>query len=192
MKKPLTPGEALNKAAAYCTLCERCISEVSAKLTAWGVPQSEQEKIILRLTKEKFIDEERYCRAFVNDKVRFNHWGRIKITAALREKRLPQEYIKEALENIDEEIYLQSLQETIDIKRRELKGKDDFATRQKLIRHAASRGFQFSALYGDYLFKHINVFVIVDAFYSFAYMFIRQMFVAQCRDNLYAPPTVEA
>ena len=142
MKKTLTLGEALNKAAAYCTLCECCISEVSTKLTAWGVPHGEQEKIIARLIEEKFIDEERYCRAFVNDKVRFNRWGRIKITAALREKRLPQEHIKEALENIDEEIYLQSLQETIDIKRRELKGKEDFATQQKIIRHAASRGYE--------------------------------------------------
>ena len=142
MKKPLTPGEALNKAAAYCTLCERCISEVSAKLTAWGVPHDEQEKIIARLIEEKFIDEERYCRAFVNDKVKFNRWGRIKITAALREKHLPQEYIKEALENIDEEAYMQSLKEVIEIKRREFKGKDDFATQQKIIRHAASRGYE--------------------------------------------------
>ena len=142
MKKPLPPGEALNKVAAYCTLCERCISEVSAKLTAWGVPPDEQEKIIARLTKENFIDEARYCRAFVNDKVKFNRWGRIKITAAMREKHLPQEYIKEALDGIDEDIYLQALQETIDIKRRELKGKDDFATQQKIIRHAASRGYE--------------------------------------------------
>ena len=146
MKKPLTPGEALNKAAAYCTLCERCISEVSAKLTTWGVPYALQEEIMARLTNEKFIDEARYCRAFVNDKVRFNRWGRLKITAALREKRLPQEYIKEAMENIDENAYLQSLQETIDIKRRELKGKDDFATQQKIIRHAASRGYEPSLI----------------------------------------------
>ena len=146
MKKPLSPGEALNKAAAYCTLCERCISEVSAKLTAWGVPYAVQEEIITRLTNEKFIDETRYCRAFVNDKVRFNRWGRLKITAALREKRLPQEYIKEAMENIDEDAYQQSLQETIDIKRRELKGKDDFATQQKIIRHAASRGYEPSLI----------------------------------------------
>ena len=89
MKKPITPGEALNKAAAYCTLCERCISEVSAKLTAWGVPFTEQEKIIARLIDEKFIDEARYCRAFVNDKLRFNRWGRIKIIATLRYKHLP-------------------------------------------------------------------------------------------------------
>ena len=146
MKKPLTPGEALNKAAAYCTLCERCISEVSTKLTAWGVPYAVQEEIISRLIEEKFIVEARYCRAFVNDKVRFNRWGRLKITAALREKRLPQEYIKEAMENIDEDAYLQSLQETIDIKRRELKGKDDFATQQKIIRHAASRGYEPSLI----------------------------------------------
>ena len=146
MKKPLTPGEALNKAASYCTLCERCISEVSAKLTAWGVLYAVQEEIITRLTNEKFIDEARYCRAFVNDKVRFNRWGRLKITAALRDKRLPQEYIKEAMDNIDEDAYQQSLQETIDIKRRELKGKDDFATQQKIIRHAASRGYEPSLI----------------------------------------------
>ena len=146
MKKPLTPGEALNKAAAYCTLCERCISEVSTKLTAWDVPSGEQEKIIARLIEEKFIDESRYCRAFVNDKVHFNRWGRIKIIAALREKHLPQEHIKEAMENIDEEIYLQALKETIETKRRELKGKDDFATQQKIIRHAASRGYEPSLI----------------------------------------------
>ena len=58
--KQLTPGEALNKAAAYCTLCERCISEVSTKLAAWGVPHGEQQKIIERLQQEGFIDEARY------------------------------------------------------------------------------------------------------------------------------------
>ena len=146
MKKPLSPSEALNKAAAYCTLCERCISEVSTKLTAWGVPHGEQEKIIARLTDEKFIDESRYCRAFVNDKVKFNRWGRIKISAALRDKRLPQELIRDAIEDIDEEQYLQSLGEVIATKQRELKGKEDFATQQKIIRHAASRGYEPSLI----------------------------------------------
>ena len=153
MKKSLSPDEALNKAAAYCTLCERCISEVSAKLTAWGVPNGEQEKIIARLIEEKFIDESRYCRAFVNDKVKFNRWGRIKITAALREKHLPQEYIKEALENIDEDVYMQSLKDVIETKRKELKGGNDFATQQKIIRHAASRGYEPSLIISTIKYK---------------------------------------
>ncbi|MBQ7947484.1 MAG: RecX family transcriptional regulator [Bacteroidaceae bacterium] len=139
--KPLSPAEALNKAAAYCTLCERCTSEVSKKLTAWGVAPAEQEKIIERLQDEGFINEERYCRAFVNDKLRFNRWGRIKITAALYEKRLPREYITQAIEQIDEEQYMQTLRDLIAAKQKELKS-DDFATKQKIVRFAASRGFE--------------------------------------------------
>ena len=147
MKKPLTPAEALNKAAAYCTLCERCTSEVTSKLTQWGIEPSEQIKIVERLQQEGFIDEERYCRAFVNDKVRFNRWGRIKIRAALSEKRLPRELVNEAIDNINEEEYMASLAEVIATKRRELKGKEDYAAKQKIIRHAASRGYEPSLIF---------------------------------------------
>lgn len=146
MKKPLTPAEALNKASAYCTLCERCTSEVTSKLTQWGIEPSEQIKIIERLQQEGFIDEERYCRAFVNDKVRFNRWGRIKIRAALSEKRLPRELVSEAIENINEDEYMNALAEVISAKRRELKGKDDYAAQQKIMRHAASRGYEPSLI----------------------------------------------
>lgn len=140
--RPLSPAEALNKAAAYCTLCERCTSEVSNKLTAWGIAPAGQQNIIERLQCEGFIDEERYCRAFVNDKVRFNHWGRIKIVAALRDKRLPAEHITAAIEQVDEEEYMGVLRDVIAAKQKEFKGKDDYATRQKIVRFAASRGFE--------------------------------------------------
>ena len=146
MKKPLTPAEALNKAAAYCTLCERCTSEVTSKLTQWGIEPSEQIKIVERLQQEGFIDEERYCRAFVNDKVRFNRWGRIKIRAALSEKRLPRELVNKAIENIDGELYTAALAEVIATKRRELKGKNDYSAQQKIMRYAASRGFEPSLI----------------------------------------------
>ena len=144
--KQLTPGEALNKAAAYCTLCERCISEVSTKLAAWGVPHCEQHEIIERLQQEGFIDEARYCRAFVNDKVRFNRWGRIKIRAALSEKRLPRELVNEAIDNINEEEYMSALTEVIAAKRRELKGKDDYAAQLKIMRYTAGRGYEPSLI----------------------------------------------
>lgn len=140
--RPLSPAEALNKAAAYCTLCERCTSEVSNKLTAWGIAPAGQQNIIERLQSEGFIDEERYCRAFVNDKLRFNHWGRIKIIAALRDKRLPAEHINAAIELIDKEEYMSVLRDVIAAKQKELKGNDDYAARQKIVRFAASRGFE--------------------------------------------------
>lgn len=140
--RQISPAEALNKAAAYCSLCERCINEVRKKLAAWGIAPIEQNKIIERLITEKFIDEERYCRAFVNDKIRFNHWGKIKITAALREKQIDKKYISSAIDNIDENEYMQILRDILITKQKEYKGKEDFATKQKLIRFAASRGFE--------------------------------------------------
>ena len=50
--KQLSEQEALNKAAAYCTQCERCTSEVMAKLTAWGMDYARQERIIGTLIEE--------------------------------------------------------------------------------------------------------------------------------------------
>jgi len=140
--KAITEPEALNKAAAYCTLCEHCTSEVNNKLIAWGVEAPIRQRIITHLTNEGFINEQRYCRAFTNDKIRFNHWGRIKITAALHEKHLPPNLIDEAIEQIDEEQYMQILSDIIATKRKELKGKEDYVTNQKIIRFASGRGFE--------------------------------------------------
>ena len=144
--KRLSDPEALNKAAAYCTLCERCISEVKSKLDAWGVSYSLQQAIIDRLIDEKFIDEKRYCQAFVNDKLRFNHWGRIKIQAKLREKKLPRDLISEALENIDEEEYNNILLTLIKNKSREAGNVEEHKKREKILRFAASRGFEPSLI----------------------------------------------
>lgn len=140
--KPLSEPEALNRAAAYCSTCERCISEVTAKLVAWGIGGNARERIIERLVSENFINEERYSQAFVNDKLRFNRWGRVKIAAALREKRLPQHLIKAAIECINESEYNDALYSLIEAKRRELRGKEDYAAKQKIFRFVAGRGFE--------------------------------------------------
>ena len=144
--KKISEPEALNKAAAYCTLCERCISEVKAKLDSWGIGYASQTKILERLIDEKFIDERRYCSAFVNDKLRFNHWGRIKIRAKLIEKRLPRELITETLENIDEEEYNNILLTLIANKAKEVSTDEERKRREKLLRFAASRGFEPSII----------------------------------------------
>ena len=140
--KQITAAEALNRAASYCTLCERCISEVSNKLTAWGVEIKVQQDIIKRLIDENFINEERYSKAFVNDKIRFNHWGRKKISAALYEKRISKSIIGNAIATIDEEEYNEILHKVLSAKHKELKYREDNSTRQKLLRFAASRGFE--------------------------------------------------
>ena len=54
--------------------------------------------------------------------------------------------MNEAIENIDEEQYRASLAEVIALKRKELKGKDDYLTQQKIMRYAANRGYEPSMI----------------------------------------------
>lgn len=104
-KKEWSEEEWLCKAAHYCAGAEKAESEVRDKLRQWGVPSSVWNRIIVYLRKENYIDDARYCRAFVHDKVAFQGWGREKIRAALAARHLSGECVREALENIDETVY---------------------------------------------------------------------------------------
>lgn len=72
--------------ASYCSVAERCLQDISKKLDATGLSEEAKENIKLRLVQEKFLDEKRFTRAFVNDKLRFNQWGRVKILSELKKR----------------------------------------------------------------------------------------------------------
>lgn len=140
--EPITESEMLRRAAAYCSTAERCIQDVQKKIKAAGLTQEEGERIIGRLLQEKFIDENRFTRYFVNDKLRFNKWGRIKITYELHNKNIPASIRSEALERIDEKEYQETLLSLLKAKKKSVKGKDDRDVYTKLLRFAAGRGFE--------------------------------------------------
>ena len=146
MKRPLSYEEALHKAAAYCSLAEKCPYDVREKLRAWEVPFADIEKILVYLQKEKFVDEGRYCQAFAKDKFRFAKWGRQKIAYALQAKQLPADAIRAALETIDESHYTDSLKELLLQKQKTLRYKDEYEKKAKLMRFAQSRGFELKAI----------------------------------------------
>lgn len=138
----ITEAEMLHRAAAYCSTAERCIQDVEKKIRAAGLGQEESERIIARLLQEKFIDEERFARYFVNDKLRFNKWGRIRIAYELQKKNIPASVRSEALEGIDETEYANILRSLLKAKKKSTKGKDDRDIYIKLLRFAAGRGFE--------------------------------------------------
>ena len=139
--KELTEGEALGKVAAYCSMSEHCVSEVIVKLESWNMPEDAVKRIIERLIKEKYIDEVRYCRCFVKDKLRFNKWGKVKIGQTLRQKQISSETINLSLDAVDEDEYQRILLELISAKRKSVKAKNDYELNGKLIRFALGRGF---------------------------------------------------
>lgn len=142
MKKEINESEMLHRAASYCSVAERCVQEVRKKIETAGLPEEASERIIARLMKEKFIDEARYARFFINDKMRFNKWGRVKLSYELYKKEIPASIREEALAAIDETEYRSILLDLLKSKRRSVKGKDDRDTFCKLLRFAAGRGFE--------------------------------------------------
>jgi regulatory protein len=147
MKKEYTLDELLHKAASYCSISEHCIYEVEEKLSLWGVSDKDKGEIIKRLISEDFINEKRYCVHFVKDKFRFNKWGKIKISYALKQKRLSDELINPALASIDDGEYEEMLASILKTKLKGLKYEFEYERQGKLFNFAQSRGFESQVIY---------------------------------------------
>ncbi len=141
MKKALSVDQALYKLAAYCSTAERCTVDIVKKLEKWEILPEKHSEIIERLKKERFLDEKRYCRAFVNDKIKFMKWGILKIKYELRKKNIPESIISEALEEMYPKEASSVLNDLLLAKKRTTKGKNDYEIKQKLIRYAIGKGF---------------------------------------------------
>lgn len=137
-----TEEEAYLKLSALCAMSEQCCHDLMQKMRRWELAEELAERVVARLVKERFIDEERYAKAFVRDKFRYNHWGKVRIEQELKRKKIAQRHIDEALEEIDEKDNLKALREMIQKKRPSVKGKNEYEIKGKLIRFALGRGFQ--------------------------------------------------
>lgn len=138
----ITETEALSKVASYCSTAEHCRAEISEKLQRWGLPYDAIDRILQRLENEKYIDEERFCRAFVNDKYRFAKWGKVKIAQALQLKKISYGTCLQFLNEIDEEEYLSILNGLLTTKRKSIHAENEYELNGKLMRFALSRGFE--------------------------------------------------
>lgn len=136
-----------NKAETYCASAEHCIWDVRQKLRQWGATNEDTESIIAHLQAERFVDELRYCHAFVHDKLLYQGWGIMKMRAQLQAKHLSTAAIEQALNEIDRDTYMSVLTRVLATKKRSIKSADPQA-REKLIRFAMQRGFTYDEING--------------------------------------------
>ena len=146
MKKEMTEQEAYLQLAALCAQAEHCQQEMRDKMRRWELDETVQNRIIARLVKERYIDDERYTRAFVKDKIRYNKWGRRKVQQALWMKHIDTDIQQRVLDEIDEKEYLDVLRPLLKQKRKSIKAANDYELNQKLVRFALSRGFTFDII----------------------------------------------
>lgn len=146
MKKEITEQEAYLQLAALCAQAEHCQQEMRDKMRRWEVDETAQNRIVARLVKERYIDDERYARAFVKDKIRYNKWGRRKVQQALWLKHIDADIQQRVLDEIDEKEYLDVLRPLLKQKRKSIKAESDYELNQKLVRFALGRGFGFDII----------------------------------------------
>lgn len=147
MKKPITTDNAFLQLATLCARSEQAEGDLRKKLQSWGINNGDADSIISRLKQERYLDNERYARAYCRDKLRFNGWGRLKISFMLRGKGIEQEFIDQALAEIDDQQYANVLEDIITNKAKTLNGKDSEHKRAALLRFATSRGFETNLIF---------------------------------------------
>jgi regulatory protein len=139
--------ECLDAMIYFCNYRERCKSELVKKLQDFDLDQSEKESIISTLEELNIVDEKRYLEFFIRGKFRLKKWGKNKIKVHLISKGIDQKSITAALDEwIDEEEYIQVIEQLFLRKWDQLKNKKDYATKQKVYRYLYSKGFESDSI----------------------------------------------
>ena len=140
-KTELSKLEWLAKAQAYCARAEHCAADVRRKFYEWGLQDEEiADSIEQNLYADNFLNDRRFCEAYVHDKVAYQSWGRLKIQASLRALQLPESEIRSALENIDETAYFDNLRKLIRARKSD--------SEDKRLRFLLQRGFTYEEIKG--------------------------------------------
>ena len=137
-KQELSKADYLHKAENYCARAEHCAMDVKRKLYEWGTPEEIHDEIEQNLYKNDFLNDERFCRAYVHDKLEYQHWGQLKIRAGLQALKLPENHIRMALSEIDEDKYASILKHVAAQKKE--------ASQEQLFRFLLQRGFAYEEI----------------------------------------------
>lgn len=137
-KQELSKADYLHKAEKYCARAEHCAADVERKLYEWGAPGEIHDEIEQTLYENDFLNDERFCRAYVHDKLEYQHWGRLKIRAGLQALKLPETTIQLALNEIDREKYMLIL--------RRVAANKQATSQEQLIRFLLQRGFTYDEI----------------------------------------------
>lgn len=144
--KEVTEQGAYLQLAQLCARSEHCQHDLTEKMRRWGMTDEAQARVMQRLVSERYVDDERYARAFVKDKIRYNKWGRRKVQQGLWLKHIDDDIQERVLGEVDDSEYLAVLRPLLKQKVRSIRAENDYERTQKLVRFALGRGFTFDII----------------------------------------------
>ena len=144
--KEVTEQGAYLQLTQLCARSEHCQYEMLEKMRKWGMTAEAQARVMQRLVSERYVDDERFARAFVRDKIQYNKWGRRKVEQVLWMKRIDDDIRKRVLDEVEDDEYISILRPLLKQKRRSTKAQSGYELNQKLVKFALSRGFTFDII----------------------------------------------
>jgi len=137
-----TDKNILREIASYCTFRERCIKEVREKLLLLKVNAEAVEEYVQLLQQQNFLNEHRFAHAYVSDKFRLNHWGKVKIRMQLKAFQINDALIETALSTIAAADYDTAISKIIERYLPKVKGKPAYQKQQMILKHCYGKGFE--------------------------------------------------
>ena len=146
--------EAKSKLEAYCAYQERCALEITTKLKTWYIFGEDQDFLLVDLITNNFLNEERFAEAYTSGKFRIKKWGKLKIKLHLKSKQISDYSIKKAINTIDEDEYLDTLNNLANKKWKSLNG-SNWGKSSKLKRYLYLKGYE-NQLINDIVFTIVD------------------------------------
>lgn len=137
---------AYNYAISVLSRNSKSEKQMILKMQDKGYDQQFIENAIVKLKQQKYIDDEAYSEAFINNKINITKDGKRKIKEALYYKGIDKQIIDEKLQEVtdDDEIKRACLLGTK--KLRTIKEEDIRKKRIKLANYLISKGFEYSTV----------------------------------------------
>jgi len=128
-----TLEEAKAKMERYCTYQERCHNQVVAKLREMRMIPKAIDHIIHHLIQHNYLNETRFAQAFARGKFRIKKWGRNRIVLELKQREISGYNIQIALKEIHENDYLETFEELVEKRLRQLAGETNLQKKKKKL-----------------------------------------------------------
>lgn len=142
MNKNYTPEQALTKLKQYCAYQERSHYEAKEKLYSFGLHKTDVEPLLSKLIEEDYLNEERFAILYAGGHFRSKKWGRVKINAALQQKKVSSYNIKKGLNVIVEADYRKCLLQLASVKWNSIKSEQWISRMAKTTNYLLQKGYE--------------------------------------------------
>lgn len=141
-RKQYSYEEVLTKLMGFCAYQERSPYEVKLKAINYGLSKEESAQIVDTLIKDRFVNEDRFTKAYIRGKVSIKRWGTYKIREGLLSKGIPERVVEKHLNQVPAETHFKNAQYWFKRKVGDGVQKLTQEDKSKLYRYLAQKGFE--------------------------------------------------